>query len=99
MLFPGALVVASVCSRQGFLTPGSDALASRPSQSLGEISAPCWKLRNRRYTVAGTVWAFHPTSLVTLMGTCNGPVRRSHSEIECVRTGLRFRNYPKNELS
>jgi len=34
-----------------------------------------WKRRNCRYTVAGTVWAFHPTSLVALMGTCDGPTR------------------------
>jgi len=40
--------------------------ASRPSQSPKRDQWPnCWKLRNRRYTVAGTVWAFHPTSLVT----------------------------------
>ena len=35
---PGAYVVASVSSRQGFLTSGSDAFASRPSQPPDEIS-------------------------------------------------------------
>src|SRR6476619_1753568 len=34
-----------------------------------------------RYTVAGTVWAFHPTSLVALMGTCDGPTRRRRVEL------------------
>jgi len=36
--------------------------------SLNQTSDPHWKLRNRRYTVAGTVWAFHPSSLVALYG-------------------------------
>jgi len=39
-----------------------------------------WKRCNCRYTVAGTVWAFHPTSLVALMGTCDGPTRRRRVE-------------------
>src|ERR1044072_4370865 len=37
-------------------------------------------LCNCRYTVAETVWAFHPTSLVALMGTCDGPTRRRRVE-------------------
>src|SRR6185295_18367464 len=49
-------------------------VASRPSQSSRPVTIN-WKLRNRRYTVAGTVWAFHPTSLVTLYGH----LRRSNS--------------------
>ena len=40
-----------------------------------EISDLWLEATHCRYTVAGTVWAFHPTSLVTLMGTCDGPIR------------------------
>ena len=77
-----------ISSRQGFLTPGSDAslhglpnlVAKKYFREISDLLF--WKLCNRRYTVAGTVWAFHPTSLVALMGTCNGPTRLNVDAID-----------------
>ena len=65
------------CSRQGFLTSGSNALASRPSQSRVRSVTIRWKLR-----IAGTQWRepsgrFTQLPLSPSMGTCDGPIRFS----------------------
>jgi hypothetical protein len=69
-LFPGAYVVAHVCSRQGFLTSGSNVLLRGLPNLVSRSVTIHLEATHCRYTVAGTVWAFHPTSLVTRMGTC-----------------------------
>jgi len=58
-------------SRQGFLTSGSNAKASRPSQSPTWDQWP-WLMEasHCRYTVAGTVRALHPLPLSPSLGTC-----------------------------
>jgi len=73
-LFPGAFVVASVAAGKVSWLPARTRCFTAFPVSTRPVTI-IRKLRNRRYTVAGTVWAFHPTSLVTLYGH----LRRSNS--------------------
>ena len=65
-------MVASVNQQARFPDFRLKRAASRPSQSRKEISDHMWKLRNCRYTVAGTVRVLHPLPLSPSMGTCDG---------------------------
>ena len=93
LVFPGAYVVVYV-NRQGFLTPGSNALASRPSQSR-KISDHFMEAAQSPVTVAGTVRVFHPLPLYSSRNTCDGqPVLRVDAIYLCSKDHSVLREPP-----
>jgi len=73
--FPGAFVVASVCSRQGFLTSGSNALL-HGLPSLEETSDHSFGSYAMPVHSGGNRLGFSPNfPCRPLQGTCDGPTR------------------------